>query len=64
MERLAIEKALSDSGNNKTQAAKVLGLSRRGLLKKLERYKLANESAAQEALEDPSEEGSEDEGED
>ncbi len=44
VERLAIERALSDAGGNKTQAAKILGLSRRGLLKKLERYKIESES--------------------
>jgi transcriptional regulator with GAF, ATPase, and Fis domain len=45
IERVAIEKALAESGNNKTQAAKVLGLSRRGLLKKLERYKIESASS-------------------
>jgi two-component system response regulator HupR/HoxA len=49
VERLAIEKALQDAGGNKTQAAKVLGLSRRGLLKKLERYKI--ESGPEETAE-------------
>jgi transcriptional regulator with PAS, ATPase and Fis domain len=39
LERLAIERALEAAGNNKTQAAKILGLSRRGLLKKLERQR-------------------------
>jgi transcriptional regulator with GAF, ATPase, and Fis domain len=39
IERLAIDQALKDAGGNKTHAAKVLGLSRRGLLKKLERYR-------------------------
>jgi len=39
LERITIEKALKSSGGNKTHAAKVLGLSRRGLLKKLERYR-------------------------
>jgi len=39
LERLTIERALESSGGNKTHAAKLLGLSRRGLLKKLERYR-------------------------
>ena len=39
LERIAIEQALRASGGNKTHAAKQLGLSRRGLLKKLERYR-------------------------
>ena len=44
IERVAIEKAIEEAGGNKTQAAKILGLSRRGLLKKLERYKIAGGS--------------------
>ena len=39
LERITIEQALKDSDGNKTHAAKLLGLSRRGLLKKLERYR-------------------------
>ncbi|MEZ6184527.1 MAG: helix-turn-helix domain-containing protein, partial [Planctomycetota bacterium] len=39
LERLTIAKALAEANGNKTHAAKVLGLSRRGLLKKLERYR-------------------------
>jgi transcriptional regulator with GAF, ATPase, and Fis domain len=45
LERLAIERALEAAGNNKTQAAKILGLSRRGLLKKLERLREAASAA-------------------
>ncbi len=36
-----ITQALQQSGGNKTRAATLLGLSRQGLLKKLQRYKLA-----------------------
>ena len=46
LERQAIERALDTVGGNKTHAAKVLGLSRRGLLKKLERYREQDEAAA------------------
>jgi transcriptional regulator with GAF, ATPase, and Fis domain len=46
IERLTIERALASVNNNKTHAAKLLGLSRRGLLKKLERYR-ANDEAAE-----------------
>ena len=46
LERQAIERALDSVGGNKTHAAKVLGLSRRGLLKKLERYRETDEAAA------------------
>ncbi len=45
IERVAIEKAIEEAGGNKTQAAKMLGLSRRGLLKKLERYKIDAEGS-------------------
>ena len=44
LERITIEKALEASGGNKTHAAKMLGLSRRGLLKKLDRYKEQDEA--------------------
>src|SRR4029077_8928393 len=44
IERVAIEKALEEAGGNKTQAAKVLGLSRRGLLKKLEHSEIESDS--------------------
>ncbi|RMG15946.1 MAG: GAF domain-containing protein [Planctomycetota bacterium] len=43
LERLTIERALAQVGGNKTHAAKLLGLSRRGLLKKLERYREEDE---------------------
>jgi transcriptional regulator with GAF, ATPase, and Fis domain len=43
LERLTIERALNQAGGNKTHAAKLLGLSRRGLLKKLERYRADGE---------------------
>ena len=46
---------LDSVDNNKTHAAKLLGLSRRGLLKKLERYR-ANDEAELAASEDPDEE--------
>ena len=38
VERMLIRQSLERTGNNKTQAAKQLGLSRRGLLKKIARY--------------------------
>jgi transcriptional regulator with PAS, ATPase and Fis domain len=38
LERGEIEDALKKSGNNRTHAAEALGLSRQGLLKKMERY--------------------------
>ena len=38
LERVLIEKALSESGGNHTQAAKLLGISRRALLYKLKYY--------------------------
>ena len=50
LERQAIERALDSVGGNKTHAAKVLGLSRRGLLKKLERYRENDEKAANKDL--------------
>jgi transcriptional regulator with GAF, ATPase, and Fis domain len=57
IERVAIEKAIEEAGGNKTQAAKVLGLSRRGLLKKLERYKIASgEGEESSSTEEPIEE--------
>jgi transcriptional regulator with GAF, ATPase, and Fis domain len=39
LEKITIERALKSCNGNKTHAAKMLGLSRRGLLKKLERYR-------------------------
>ena len=48
LERITIEKALEASGGNKTHAAKMLGLSRRGLLKKLDRHGLRDESCEDE----------------
>lgn len=41
MERELIEKTLAQCGGNKSQAAKRLGISRKGLYEKLERYGLA-----------------------
>jgi len=40
IERKMIKQALQDSNGNKTRAAASLGLSRRGLINKLERYHL------------------------
>ncbi|MFH2009634.1 MAG: sigma 54-interacting transcriptional regulator, partial [bacterium] len=40
LERDLLQKALERTGNNQTQAARLLGLSRFGLLKKLKRYGL------------------------
>jgi len=50
LERLTIAQALAESKGNKTHAAKVLGLSRRGLLKKLERYRNDGIDLEDEAL--------------
>jgi Nif-specific regulatory protein len=55
IERVAIEKAIEEAGGNKTQAAKMLGLSRRGLLKKLERYKIDSEESLTESAEETGE---------
>jgi transcriptional regulator with PAS, ATPase and Fis domain len=41
LEKTEIRAALERSGNNKTRAAEALGLSRQGLLKKLERYRVS-----------------------
>ncbi|MGE0706814.1 MAG: sigma 54-interacting transcriptional regulator [Planctomycetota bacterium] len=49
LERITIERALEAAGGNKTHAAKMLGLSRRGLLKKLDRYRA---EGGEEPLED------------
>jgi DNA-binding NtrC family response regulator len=38
-----IKKALAETRGNKSQAAEKLGLSRRGFLNKLERYRIAVE---------------------
>lgn len=38
LEKSLINKALQQSGGNKSQAARLLGLSRQGLLKKIDRY--------------------------
>jgi Nif-specific regulatory protein len=46
LEKITIERALQASNGNKTHAAKLLGLSRRGLLKKLERYRAEGEHLA------------------
>lgn len=43
LERRMIKKALQETQGNKSQAAEKLGLSRRGFLNKLERYKIAFE---------------------
>ena len=40
VERQMIEQALADSGGNRSQAAKALGLSRQGLLNKISAYNL------------------------
>jgi len=37
-ERLQIERALEEAGGNRTKAARALKISKRWLLKKLERY--------------------------
>ncbi|MBU1154309.1 MAG: sigma 54-interacting transcriptional regulator, partial [Proteobacteria bacterium] len=42
MERELIEKTLAQCGGNKSQAAKRLGISRKGLYEKLERYGVAD----------------------
>jgi transcriptional regulator with GAF, ATPase, and Fis domain len=47
LERITIERALEASGGNKTHAAKLLGLSRRGLLKKLDRYRDADDAGSE-----------------
>jgi transcriptional regulator with GAF, ATPase, and Fis domain len=49
LEKITIERALTASNGNKTHAAKLLGLSRRGLLKKLERYRAEGERLAGDA---------------
>lgn len=41
LEKRLITQALHDSGGNKSQAARLLGLSRQGLLKKIDRYRLS-----------------------
>lgn len=43
LERKMLTKALEESGWNQTQAAKELGLSRQGLIKKMKRYNLFRE---------------------
>jgi transcriptional regulator with PAS, ATPase and Fis domain len=40
IEQEMIVKALSDSGGNRSQAARMLGLTRQGLLNKIARYKI------------------------
>ena len=45
LERDLLEKALERTGGNQTQAAKLLGLSRFGLLKKLKRYGMLKTAA-------------------
>ncbi|MCA8923285.1 MAG: sigma 54-interacting transcriptional regulator [Planctomycetes bacterium] len=52
LERLTIARALAESKGNKTHAAKVLGLSRRGLLKKLERYRADGIDLGDEDIDD------------
>ena len=42
MERRYIEKVLKMSGDNKSQAARLLGLDRRTLYRKLERFERGN----------------------
>jgi transcriptional regulator with PAS, ATPase and Fis domain/Tfp pilus assembly protein PilF/nucleoside-triphosphatase THEP1 len=41
LEREVISSALEDTGGNQTQAAKKLGMSRQGLIKKIQRYNVA-----------------------
>ena len=43
LEKLYIEKALSQTGGNRTKAAETLGISRRGLLYKIKEYGLGSE---------------------
>ena len=43
LERVVITQALDETGGNQTQAAKKLGMSRQGLIKKIQRYS-ANKS--------------------
>lgn len=42
LEKTYIEKALTDSGGNRTRAANILGISRRGLLYKMKEYDLGS----------------------
>jgi transcriptional regulator with PAS, ATPase and Fis domain len=46
LERRMIRAALDESGHNRVKSARALGLSRQGLIKKLKRYGLAEESSA------------------
>jgi len=46
VERLAIVKAMDDTNNNQTRAARLLGISRRALIYKLEKYGLKEKPAS------------------
>ncbi len=48
LERLYIEKALTENGGNRTKAAEKLGISRRGLLYKIKEYGLGQEESEEE----------------
>ena len=50
LEKAYIQKALSQTGGNRTQAAKLLGLSRRALLYKLKQYGYSDEEEQSEEL--------------
>ncbi len=63
LEKITIERALQTSNGNKTHAAKLLGLSRRGLLKKLERYRAEGQLLAGDTAGD-ADDGALDEGDD
>jgi Nif-specific regulatory protein len=54
LERDVILQALEETGGNQTQAAKVLGMSRQGLIKKIQRYRVSKQDAeeAEEAEEE------------
>jgi transcriptional regulator with PAS, ATPase and Fis domain len=43
LEKEVIQNALDETGNNQTQAAKILGMSRQGLIKKIQRYNVSKE---------------------
>jgi two-component system response regulator AtoC len=45
LEKLYIEKALYETGGNRTRAAEILGISRRGLLYKIKEYGLGQEES-------------------
>jgi Nif-specific regulatory protein len=47
LERRMIRAALDDCGHNRLRSARALGLSRQGLIKKLKRYGMVNQTVAQ-----------------